>query len=67
MNDIEFKQLLDRQIVLLNAVKEQGLLAVLRHKNEMEQGARAVIAESYRRLENNGIHNPANLNSSHEK
>lgn len=51
MNDRELRVLLDRQVVLLDAVKTRGVLAVLQHKSEMERGARAVIAESYRRLE----------------
>ncbi len=51
MTDREFKALLDRQSELLDAVKQHGVLAAIRYKSEMERGARAVIAECYRRLE----------------
>ncbi|WP_207061421.1 hypothetical protein [Motiliproteus sp. SC1-56] len=50
MNDREFRRLLDRQIVLLDKVKAHGVVAAVRYKGEMERGARAVIAECYRRL-----------------
>ena len=51
MNDDEFRKLLDRQVVLLDKVRAQGVLAAMRYKGEMERGARTVIQECYRRLD----------------
>lgn len=56
MKDEDFRKLLDRQVVLLDKVKRQGPVAALRHKGEMERGARRVIAECYRRLEEDKPH-----------
>ncbi len=56
LTDEQFRALLDRQQYLLRQVEVVGMMAAIHHKNEIQEGAKALIEESLRRLDggNNG-------------